>query len=84
MPPDMVPFMSIVPTEPFMLYKAAQIAGCTIHPSNSLPMLKAENPAAVPTAEPNQEPPGVYKISGQQTLKINEILGLRYGPAICR
>lgn len=47
-------------------------------------MLKAENPAAVPTAEPNEEPPGVYKISGQQTLKINKILGLRYGPAICR
>lgn len=47
-------------------------------------MLKAENPAAVPTAEPDEEPPGVYKIQGQQTLKIDEILGLRYCPAICR
>lgn len=47
-------------------------------------MLKAENPAAVPTAEPDEEPLGVYKLPGQQTLKIDEILGLRYGPAICR
>jgi hypothetical protein len=42
-----------------MLYRAARIDGCTIEPSDSLPMLKGENPAAVPTADPDGEPPGV-------------------------
>jgi hypothetical protein len=77
-PTPQTPVSSIDPTVPFMPYNAARVAGCTIDPSDSLPIDRGAKPAATPAPLPEDDPPGVYILSAfHSSRKIRE--GVHYG-----
>jgi hypothetical protein len=53
------PFVDILPTVALIPKSAALLAGCTMDPSVSVATASGANPAATPTALPEEDPPGV-------------------------
>jgi hypothetical protein len=57
-----------------MVYKADQSLGMMREPMVSVPMAMGENPAATPTADPEEDPPGFWKTCQLQDNPLAEVV----------
>lgn len=56
-----MPEMETIPMVGLRVYKAALLAGMVREPFVSVPIATGAYPAATPTAEPEEEPPGFFR-----------------------
>lgn len=60
----MMPSPGTKPRVGFSVYNPARVAGTTKEPSVSVPIETGASPAATATAEPDDEPPVLFRVSG--------------------